>query len=51
MIAELMVTSDLRSSWLDGLDGNGVELVKLLWNLCDYFVLLWPYFVTYLNTT
>jgi hypothetical protein len=37
--------------WLDGLDGNGVELVKPLWNLRDYFVPLWPYFVTYLNTT
>jgi hypothetical protein len=32
------------------LDGNGMELVKPLWNLCDYFVPLWPYFMTYLNT-
>jgi hypothetical protein len=24
--------------WLDGLDGNWVELVEPLWNLCDYFV-------------
>jgi hypothetical protein len=24
--------------WLDGLDGNGMVLVKLFWNLCDYFV-------------
>jgi hypothetical protein len=36
---------------LDGLGGNGVELVKTLWNLCDYFVPVWPYFVIYLNTT
>jgi hypothetical protein len=27
-----------------------VELVKPLWNLCDYFVPVWPYFVIYLNT-
>jgi hypothetical protein len=32
------------------LDGNGVELVKPLWNHCDYFVRLWSYFVIYLNT-
>jgi hypothetical protein len=37
--------------WLDDFDGNGMELVKPLWNLCDYFVPLWPYSVTYLNTT
>jgi hypothetical protein len=37
--------------WLDGLDGNGVELVKPLWNLCYYFVPVWPYFVIYLNST
>jgi hypothetical protein len=24
--------------WLDGLDGNGMILVKSLWKLCDYFV-------------
>jgi hypothetical protein len=36
--------------WLDGLDENGVELVKPLWDLCDYFVLVWPYFVIYLNS-
>jgi hypothetical protein len=47
MIAELAVTS----GGLDGLDGNGVELVKPLWNLCDYFMPMWPYFVIYLNTT
>jgi hypothetical protein len=35
--------------WLDGLVGNGVELVKSLWNLCDYFVPVWPYFVIYLK--
>jgi hypothetical protein len=23
---------------IDGLNGNGVELAKFLWNLCDYFV-------------
>jgi hypothetical protein len=37
--------------WLDGLDVNEVELFEPLWNLCDYFVLVWPYFVMYLNST
>jgi hypothetical protein len=37
--------------WLDGMDGNAVELVEPLWNLCDYFVPVWPYFVIYLNST
>jgi hypothetical protein len=27
--------------------GNEVELVKPLWNLCDYFVPVWPYIVIY----
>jgi hypothetical protein len=35
--------------WLDGLDGNGVELVEPLWDLSDYFVSVWPYSVIYLN--
>jgi hypothetical protein len=37
--------------WLGGLDGNGVELVKPLCYIYDYFVPVWPYFVIYFNST
>jgi hypothetical protein len=37
--------------WLDGLDEIGVELVEPLWDLCDYFVSVWPYFVIHLIST
>jgi hypothetical protein len=31
--------------WLDGLDGNGMVLVKSLWKLCDYFVPLYAFVI------
>jgi hypothetical protein len=39
--------------WLEGLDGNGMELVNSLWKLHDYIVPLCAFviiFVIYLNT-
>jgi hypothetical protein len=37
--------------WLDGLVEIGMELIEPLWDLCDYYVPLWPYLVIYLNST
>jgi hypothetical protein len=31
--------------WLDGLDGSGMDLVKSLWKLCDYFVLAYAFVI------
>jgi hypothetical protein len=38
MIAERVVTSGLDPLLIRWLDGNGMVLVKSLWNLYDYFV-------------
>jgi hypothetical protein len=37
--------------WLDGLDGIEVELVEPFWDLFDFFVPVWPYFLIYLKST
>jgi hypothetical protein len=45
---EVRLWNPLLIRWIEW---EWVELVEPLWNLCGYFVPVWPYFVIHSNST